>query len=106
MKSYKYLIIGDPHLDVECTDEQVLEWVVSSVKKVMPSCEYYYNYPVGKDGTNFKKYRVHISKLEDKDTELRWWLMEQLCQQGWEPFTVGARVHFRLETDDNEDKTK
>jgi len=104
MKSYKYLALGDPNVTVECTDEQVLEWVVSLVKKVIPSCDHYYYSPAGKDRTYLKKYRVQISKLEDKDIEVRWWLMEQLGQQGWEPFQVGAIwMYFRLEVE-KEDK--
>jgi len=101
MKSYKYLTVDEPHLTVECTDEKVLEWVVSMVKEVMPSCEYHNNWPIGKIRTNFKIYSVHVTKLEERDTEVRWWIMEQLGQQGWEPFALSGLycVHFRLETE-------
>jgi hypothetical protein len=108
MKSYKYaeLDFGAYGVHLRSTDSQVLDWILAELKKVItdfrvladrdliiPS-----NLPSG------EKYLLCIDKLRDKDKQVGWWILKQLCLQGWEPFAARTDntskefcYHLRLE---------
>ena len=108
MKSYKYaqLDFGAYGVYLRSTDSQVLDWILAELKKVItdfqvsagPNLIIPSNLPSG------EKYLLHIVKLRDKDNQVGWWILKQLCLQGWEPFVVNYAessrafiYHFRLE---------
>jgi hypothetical protein len=93
MKSYRYahLQYSTSGVSLSSTDPQVLDWILAELKKVIP------DYRVaGKSEDGFS-----IDKLQYGDHEAGWWILKQLCLQGWKPFAVHEdtfhNYHFRLE---------
>ena len=87
MKTYHFLnltVLG--YLNIECTDADVLEWITTEIKNLIPSSKstsYQFNGEV---------FRINLEKLGGKDYEVSWWLIKQLCNQGWEPLTPILRT--------------
>ena len=99
MGSYKYLeitqIIG---ISVLCTEEATLDWILSEVKRLVPTCK------AKTASFGGENWHISMKKLQSHDQAIMWWIMQQLCRQGWEPFAVHAvgergdyvYHHFRL----------
>jgi hypothetical protein len=108
MKAYKYLSIStrvrgySVAIWLESTDSQVLNWILAEVRKFYPSSwmKQRDKLPSG------EVYSVEISKLKDDDCAVHWWIVKQLCLQGWEPFAApdvhdGYIHHLRLGVTNN-----
>jgi hypothetical protein len=105
MKSYKCLMIfsgeGSHWVSLESTDSQVLDGILAEVRKFFPFCRgQVAELPSG------EWYNLDIHRLRGKGLAVYWWVVKQLCLQGWEPFAVGKETHcyhLRLEVTDNEE---
>ena len=86
MKSYRYaeLYITLEHgVNLCSTDSQVLDWILAELKKVKTG----FRASVDKLPSG-EEYSLRIDRLGSKDLEVGWWILKQLCLQGWEPFAV------------------
>jgi len=108
MKSYKYLRIctGGGYtggIQLVSTDSQVLDWIFAEVRKFFPGCAVRNK----KELPSGETFACNIHRLKDRDWEVCWWIIKQLCLQGWEPFAFhcepayDATYHLRLEVADN-----
>jgi len=100
MKTYKYAHIEQfasdcDWLRLNSTDPQVLNWVLAELKKLVPSCRVDWE---GKDVSG-ETYACQINGLkvnrEKVSSQVKWWVIRELCKQGWEPFDCGDKF-FRL----------
>jgi len=78
---YKY----GPHINIKCTDREVLDWIVEIVKSQLPTCKDTRWLAHGFRGDP-KPYVMCLHNLENRDDEIRWWVMKLLTENGWEPF--------------------
>jgi hypothetical protein len=77
------------------TDAHVMDWVLDDVKNFLPTATLFKNWrgvlPSG------ETYTYTIQKLQGRDGDVAWWVVKQLCRQGWEPFAVeGNTIHLRF----------
>jgi len=82
----------------------VLNWIFAEVQKFYP----YSQIKRRSELSSGEIYGVVIGKL-DYEWSVHWWIVKQLCLQGWEPFAVGKeahRYHLRLEVTDNGEDNK
>ena len=103
MKSYRYaeLSFRDHDVALYSTDSQVLDWILAEVEKVVT------DYRMSGDQTPLgEKYYLYLYQIRDRGYRVGWWILQQLCLQGWEPFAVNAKeeggrtyffYHLRLE---------
>jgi len=86
------IYFSDSHgVAVECTDSEAIESVLDELKKLVPSCR------VRKAETiSGETYHWGISKLRDQDWAVAFWIIKQLCLQGWEPFSTSDNSYGDL----------
>ncbi len=77
------------------TDSQVMDSVFEEVKGFIPGATLFKNWrgvlPTG------ETYTYTMQKLQGRDGDVAWWIVKQLCLQGWEPFAVeGNAIHLRV----------
>lgn len=77
------------------TDSHVMDWVLDEVKKWLPTMTLFRDWrgelPSG------ETYTYTMQKLQGRDRDVAWWIVKQLCLQGWEPFAAeGSTIHLRL----------
>ena len=105
MKQYRYLELEykyGPHINIKCTHRDSLDWIAENVKSQLPTC---------KDSRwlahsfrgNPEAYVTCLHNLENRDDELRWWVMHKLTDDGWEPFqaipeTEASREEYPIRT--------
>ena len=79
MKTYKILdiCVNDGTVYIQCTDPDTLKNIIREGKQYVPSMKI-------SEGT----YHVRLDKLEGRPYQVKWWIMQQLCLKGWEPFGV------------------
>ena len=89
MKSYKYVLLhfSDWGVLLHSTDSQVLDWILAELKKVITNFRMSAG-PKDPKLPSGETYYLHIDKLQGKDRQVGWWILKQLCLQGWEPFAV------------------
>ena len=100
MKTYKYAKVHPQyHVEMYSTDPQVINWILSELKKIIPTFSF-----TRKSTTDFsgKAFEFRIDQLQNKDYIVGMWIIQQLCQNGWEPFGVTGNgddeiIHLRLE---------
>jgi hypothetical protein len=97
MKKYEYATVM-PYNQVELfsTDSKVVTWLVEELKKKIPSCHIQSELKDLADNTVF----VKLEYLSGKDLSVGYWVMQQFCQNGWEPFAHdygNGKIHFRLQ---------
>lgn len=73
---------GEGYVDLSCTDSEVLESVLEELEKLVPS------YRVEKtESFSGEIYWCRIDKIRHQEVwDVGFWVMKQLCLQGWEPF--------------------
>ena len=104
MKTYKYAHIYE-YATTDCdwlrllsTDPQVLNWVLAELKKLVPSCRVEWE---AKDVSGetyecmIKDLKVNRQKVSN---QVKWWVIRELCKQGWEPFNCVGAFSLRLES--------
>jgi len=93
MKSFKYARMD--YNSFYSTDSHVVQWFLSELGKKFPSLKIE---SPGKDLSG-DIVRWSIRGLSGKDNEVRYWMHQQLCQMGWEPFAANGsyEIHFRAE---------
>jgi hypothetical protein len=101
MRKYGYAVVSYStyRVNLMATVSQVLDWVLDELKKFGPSQEIEYKIESKLALSPDETYQVEIacSKAED-GVLIGWWVIKQLCLQGWEPFEVeGSAIHFRFE---------
>ena len=72
-----------------CTDSEVFESVLEELKRLVPSCRVQKNELISGE-----IYWCWISKLRGQDMGVGFWIMKQLCLQGWEPFESSGGLSF------------
>ena len=84
MNHYAVFEIGYSHAGLTITSSHIdtLESVLGEVKKLLPSAE---TYSSGKL-TSGERYKVSISDPGGNNFGLAWWIIQHLCDAGWEPF--------------------
>lgn len=103
MKSYRYAHLKFSYFKgvyLYSTDSQVLDWTLAELKKVITN--FRVSESVRDTLPSGEKCCFHIDELRDRDYEVGWWILKQLCLQGWEPFAVHEgttyfNYHLRLE---------
>jgi hypothetical protein len=97
MKGNRYTRVGwtEAGVFLSSTDPDVLDWVFDDVQKFIPTATLFRDWrgvlPSG------ETYSYTIQKLKGTDRDVAWWIVKQLCLQGWEPFAVeGSTIHLRL----------
>ncbi len=94
MKIYRCLKLNQKFgINLWSTDAQTLDFIVDEVKKLVSSCQVH---------TYRDEPKINLDKLQDRDQEILWRIMELIGKQGWEPFAVypstdGSYYHFRQE---------
>ena len=71
-----YTTSGGYGLQISSTDEPVLHWIGELLAKERPSCEI----------TSQTHLACHFKISGYEPLEVGWWLVQQLCHEGWEPF--------------------
>jgi hypothetical protein len=93
MKSYMFLKMSSTNVDIWCSDVNSVAWIVPKVKQIIPWCRSFSD-----------KERFSITKLENRDYEIAWKVIQWLTEDGWEPFAVSSsetHYFFRKERSNN-----
>ncbi len=72
-----------------CTDDNILNWIASEIKKILPSSRTD-EWKILTGSTS----SLWLDKLQNKDGEVAFWILKQLCDRGWEPFSVSGNFHW------------
>jgi hypothetical protein len=96
MASYKCLKLwtSGSAVNIESTDSEAVEQLLAELRKSM-------HFEVKElDKHSFGGVaQVHVYALSNKDYAVYWWMVKQLCLQGWEPFVEeerGSRITMVL----------
>lgn len=92
MKRYQYLELcwSGSGIALLCADPQLVSWVVALIQQHIPSCV------VARADNEFPAgtpQRHVLKQLGGKDLAVGYWLLNQLCSSGWEPFAVSTRAN-------------
>ena len=74
------------HVMLGSTEADIIKWFHNEIKKLAPRAvitEYTKRHDL--DGNII---RCEFEKLNDLDSKIRFWLIQNLLQTGWEPFSV------------------
>jgi hypothetical protein len=97
MKGTKYTRVNwtDAGVFLSSTDSDVMDWAFAEVQKYIPTAALFRDWRgVLLSGETYA-YTMH--KLEGRDRDVAWWIVKELCLQGWETFAVeGSTIHLRL----------
>ena len=86
MARYRFVQLVRRQTEISSTDPSVIDWVVESVRKYIPSC----------DTRNHRHDLMgdvsvcELHKLQGKDAQVAEWLPRLLCENGFEPFAETA----------------
>ena len=91
MKHYEYLIMAigtDVDIEILCTNQKVLDWIASKMEEVM-------SYRGHRDFQTLsgEMLGLRFQRLDYRQWNIGWWIIQQLCQQGWKPFAHDTPVH-------------
>ena len=91
MKRYNYLSLsyGGSGVLLKCTDSSTLEWAITEIKKLAPTCEV----QAGDKTIDKETISYRITRLDNKDNLIGNWLLQKFCQQEWEPFEADEATH-------------
>ena len=102
MKKYQIALMNNPGWETKVhlitTDLQLFEEFLAEIKKSFPKSRIsiHGDYPSGQG------YACYVEQLSGKDWQVSLWLLNHLCNNGWEPFAVEERnYHFRRMSDQN-----
>jgi len=85
---YKLITVGVTGLSInlQSTDPSVLDTVLTEVRKIAPRMQVHspplFELSLG------TSYCLSIKGLGNKDPGIGWFIMQFLCESGWEPFAV------------------
>ena len=109
MRRYKYAKItyqsgGYGYVEVRSNDSVLLSWIEKEIKKMEPKCiTELYPLFIGETGGKRKPVGENsyfrVRDLQGYDPAVGHWLVNQLCEQGWEPFAIdddGRTYFFRM----------
>jgi len=84
MKRFGYAEVswGSSGIVLLSTDPQVIDWVLSELKKFISSFQIRFENRL----FSGERYFCQLERLEKKDEQVWWWIVRQLTLQGWEPF--------------------
>lgn len=84
MKQYQWLrIVFEPQeVKVWSTNAAVLNWVEEQVREVSPKYKKAKSQSFLPSG---ESYSVSFDNLQGKGYDIGWWIVKQLCEQGWKP---------------------
>ena len=71
-----YVTSGGYGLEISCTDEKTLNWIGDQIQQERPAC----------DITNKTQLSCLFRIIGYQPPEIGWWIVQQLCHRGWEPF--------------------
>jgi len=102
MKIYKYARVR-PHQYVELysTDPQVVETILGELKTIIGT----YGFMRKTEDFSGRVFDCCLHHLHGKDYEVGMWIVQQLCERGWEPFAASDTednyeyIHLRLEVE-------
>ena len=93
MDSYDFATVSGPYVGIAITDPSELEFLTSRIKESFPgmrvSQDYVRKLPTG------EVYSTRIDKLSNRDYNVLWWVIKELCHRGWEPLGAASLVVFR-----------
>ena len=93
VKKYQYLQMGIfDDIEAKGTDAQTLKWIAGESARLAPGCRV--------ETLEFQgnMWLVRIKNLHSRAHEVLWWIVRELCTQGYEPFTAPNGYHFRRES--------
>lgn len=99
MKKYKLITIfrSSRRVEIHSTDSQTISWLITEVKKLIPTCNAIYNYKLPSSND---VWCCALEQLQNQDFAVPWLMMKKLCEQGWEPFAheeATSSYSFRFE---------
>jgi len=111
MKKYHLAWVGLPQTGdarLGSTDTDLIKWFLDELKKIAPNYQYRtdsLNRAFDLDGNQTY---CEVYMLDGKDTQIEYWLLQELLKMGWEPFSVTVQgqsafpdfVYMRRETID------
>ena len=115
MKTYNLIHVKySSTVQVLATDTQIIEQLhdalVEILQKEIPGFQIEMSIRIpGMKTDRFldhKPHEIHLSKLSGGDWKVFIWIVQWLCERGWQPFDVNtlftsdANAKFRLEVDD------
>jgi len=77
MKSYELVVMsiqGSLDIEVICTNDDILNWITEEIKKI------------GKCKIHDRRASRIFSNCGYNQWEMGWSIIQQLCEQDWEPF--------------------
>lgn len=77
---------SEGHVDLNATDPSIVEWFLAEIKRIAPDCKV----------KNRGEHRVEVGNLHNREQWVGWKMLQQLCENGWEPFEVEGWDSFYL----------
>jgi hypothetical protein len=91
MKKYHLAWIGahrTSYVRLGSSDTSLIKWFLDELKKIAPKYEFRTDQISEEHDLDGNLTYCLVHKLDNKDTEIRNWLLQQLLKSGWEPFSV------------------
>lgn len=91
MKKYHMAWINSPmngYVILGSTDTTLVQWFLDELKKIVPTYELADNTISEMKDLNGNVTYVTVRKLNNKDSEIKYWLLQELLEMEWEPFSV------------------
>jgi hypothetical protein len=91
MKKYQLAWVGIPgasDVRLGSTDPDLVSWFLDNLKTIAPKWEYRRDRISGARDLDGNKTYCCVHKLDSKDTEINFWLIQELLKAGWEPFSI------------------
>ena len=79
---------GAKAVRLESTDEATVRQMAAEVKELIPSCRV----QEGKRLPSGEAYTIKVDRLGEGAVDVAWWMLKELCLDGWEP--LGAWQPF------------
>jgi len=89
MKQWKYLrlILSDSGINIQCTENDILNSIVAIAKTLVPTCSTKVIEKIP-DGEAFSMF---VSQLQNQDYSIGYLIVRKLCRDGWELISAGER---------------
>ena len=90
MESYAYTEIDATGSGIWLcsTDSESLERILTELRKSIPSLESRESSLLSSEDV----YLLSLKRLQGQDVRVAFWILKQLCQQGWEPYEGGLNA--------------
>jgi hypothetical protein len=95
VKNYKIAVVTQPfyasgEVFFESTDSELVKWFLAELKKLVSS----YKIAISESDLLGNPIACRIGNLSGKDSAIATWLIQQLCEKGWEPFGIEDRCYY------------